>query len=71
MKPLHMIPLCDADATSALQYVTRRLEDADVDTQFTPEQTANIERLGGRASDLSTVLGHLTYTKQRTLIPYS
>ncbi|KAI0060858.1 hypothetical protein BV25DRAFT_1839423 [Artomyces pyxidatus] len=55
-KPLQFIALYDADAGSALQFVKSRLRDANVDVAFTSEQTAYIERLGGRASDLASLI---------------
>jgi hypothetical protein len=54
-KPLNSIALYDADAASALSFVKQKLKDAGVDQTFTPEQTAYLERLGGRASDLESV----------------
>lgn len=33
----------------------QKLRDADIDVDFTPEQTSYVERLGGRASDLESV----------------
>jgi hypothetical protein len=54
-KPLNSIALYDADAASALSFVKQKLKDMGVDYTFTSEQTAYVERLGGRASDLESV----------------
>lgn len=54
-KPLNSIALHDADAASALSFVKQKLKDAGIDQTFTAEQTAYLERLGGRASDLESV----------------
>ncbi|KAJ7745975.1 RNA12 protein-domain-containing protein [Mycena olivaceomarginata] len=54
-KPLNTIALHDADAASALAFVKRKLEDADIDLEYTREQVASVERLGGRATDLENV----------------
>ena len=61
-KPLNSIALYDADAASALSFVKQKLTDAGVDQTFTPEQTAYVERLGGRASDLESVCCPLLLT---------
>ncbi|KAJ7470384.1 RNA12 protein-domain-containing protein [Mycena latifolia] len=55
-KPLHAIALYDADAASALAFVKRKLKDADINLDYTPEQVASVERLGGRASDLESLI---------------
>ncbi|KAI0317299.1 exonuclease [Amylostereum chailletii] len=55
-KPLYTVALYDADAASALQFVTQRLRDVGIDADFNPEQTGFIERLGGRASDLASLI---------------
>ncbi|KAJ7090200.1 RNA12 protein-domain-containing protein [Mycena belliarum] len=55
-RPLHAIALYDADAASALAFVKRKLEDADINLDYTDEQTASVERLGGRASDLESLI---------------
>jgi hypothetical protein len=54
-KPLNSIALYDADTASALSFVKQKLKDAGIDQTFTTEQTAYLERLGGRASDLESV----------------
>lgn len=54
-KPLNQIPLSDADAESALSFVTEKLHDAGVQEELSHERTKCIERLGGRASDLEVV----------------
>ncbi|KAJ6606606.1 RNA12 protein-domain-containing protein [Mycena vulgaris] len=55
-KPLHAIALYDADAASALAFVKRKLKDADINLDYTPEQVASVDRLGGRASDLESLI---------------
>ncbi len=55
-KPLNLIALDDADTDSALAFVKQKLKDADIDLQFSHVQTTYLERLGGRSSDLETVL---------------
>ncbi|KAJ7903824.1 RNA12 protein-domain-containing protein [Mycena olivaceomarginata] len=55
-KPLNTIALHDADAASALAFVKRKLEDADIDLEYTREQVASVERLGGRATDLENLI---------------
>lgn len=54
-KPLNVVVLSDADSRTALSFVQQRLKDADADVTFTPETSACVERLGGRASDLESV----------------
>ncbi|KAJ7697118.1 RNA12 protein-domain-containing protein [Mycena olivaceomarginata] len=53
-KPLNTIALHDADAASALAFVKRKLEDADIDLEYTREQVASVERLGGGRPILRT-----------------
>ncbi|KAJ7105752.1 RNA12 protein-domain-containing protein [Mycena crocata] len=55
-KPLHAIALYDADSASALAFVKRKLRDADINLDYTREQVAAVERLGGRASDLESLI---------------
>ncbi|KAJ6618269.1 RNA12 protein-domain-containing protein [Mycena sp. CBHHK59/15] len=55
-KPLSTIALSDADAASALAFVKRKLKDADITLDYTREQVAYVERLGGRASDLESLI---------------
>jgi hypothetical protein len=54
-KPLNTIALADADTESALSFVKKRLGESGLKISFTPEQTASVNRLGGRASDLESV----------------
>ncbi|KAI0030739.1 RNA12 protein-domain-containing protein, partial [Vararia minispora EC-137] len=63
-RPLNMIPLYDADAATALQFVKQRLREAGIPAEFTAEQTAYVERLGGRASDLASLV-HKVRSGQR------
>ncbi|KAG6854990.1 hypothetical protein C0991_009813 [Blastosporella zonata] len=55
-KPLNSIVLSDADTRSSISFVTQKLLDADVNANFTPQQVVDIERLGGRASDLERLI---------------
>ncbi|KAM6500724.1 RNA12 domain containing protein [Amanita muscaria] len=55
-KPLHVIQLSDADAASSLLFVKQKLHDLGLNVEFTSEQTVCIERLGGRASDLESLI---------------
>ena len=54
-KPLVSVALSDADPRSSVSFVQQKLRDADIQVDFTPEQIAYIERLGGRASELNSV----------------
>ncbi|KAI0362726.1 exonuclease [Trametes cingulata] len=55
-KPLTQISLSDADNTSAISFVKQKLHDIGVDVTFTQQQLAYIDRLGGRASDLESLI---------------
>ncbi|EIN07712.1 hypothetical protein PUNSTDRAFT_114198 [Punctularia strigosozonata HHB-11173 SS5] len=55
-KPLNAIALYDADAASALSYVKQKLNDAGVNIPFSGRETEYVERLGGRASDLESLI---------------
>ncbi|KAJ7210678.1 RNA12 protein-domain-containing protein [Mycena haematopus] len=55
-KPLNTIALYDADAASALAFVKRKLKDADINLEYTREQVACVQRLGGRATDLESLI---------------
>ncbi|KAH7927744.1 hypothetical protein BV22DRAFT_257665 [Leucogyrophana mollusca] len=55
-KPLNSVALYDADAGSALSFVKQRLRDAGVATDLTSAQTTCVEKLGGRASDLESLI---------------
>ncbi|TFK55018.1 hypothetical protein OE88DRAFT_1779208 [Heliocybe sulcata] len=55
-KPLASVALEDADTASALAFVQQKLRDAGLDYKFTKQQTASVERLGGRASDLEALI---------------
>ncbi|TDL27233.1 hypothetical protein BD410DRAFT_740017 [Rickenella mellea] len=55
-KPLNVIALYDAESSSALSYVSRKLRDAGETNDLTPEREKFIERLGGRASDLDSLV---------------
>ncbi len=54
-KPLYVIQLRDADTMSSLLFVNRKLQSIGMNLEFTREQAAHVERLGGRASDLELV----------------
>ncbi|TCD65369.1 mitochondrial escape protein 2 [Steccherinum ochraceum] len=55
-KPLNLIALSDADNASALSFVKQKLHDVDVEIDFTKEQISYVQRLGGRASDLESLI---------------
>ncbi|KAJ3477560.1 hypothetical protein NLI96_g10383 [Meripilus lineatus] len=55
-KPLALVTLADADNASALTFVKQRLYDVDLGIKFSKNQTALVERLGGRASDLESLI---------------
>ncbi|KAF8519313.1 RNA12 protein-domain-containing protein [Hysterangium stoloniferum] len=55
-KPLNAVELSDVDPASSLRYIKQKLQDAGVDYDISPEETKLIERLGGRASDLDTII---------------
>ncbi|KAF9452822.1 hypothetical protein P691DRAFT_771933 [Macrolepiota fuliginosa MF-IS2] len=55
-KPLNSIALYDADATSSLAFVKQKLQDAGVNTSFTGDEVQCLQRLGGRASDLESLI---------------
>ncbi|THH22364.1 hypothetical protein EUX98_g8222 [Antrodiella citrinella] len=55
-KPLNLVALSDADNASALSFVKQKLHDVDVDVEFTKQQVSYVERLGGRASDLESLV---------------
>ncbi|KDQ33744.1 hypothetical protein PLEOSDRAFT_1033437 [Pleurotus ostreatus PC15] len=59
-KPLNSIALSDADTSSALSFVKQRLRDSDIDVHFTKSETELVERLGGRASDLESLIHKVT-----------
>ncbi|KAI0818814.1 exonuclease [Irpex lacteus] len=55
-KPLNTVALSDADASSALKFVQNKLQDAGVDVALNKDQTSYLERVGGRASDLESII---------------
>ncbi|KAI0637238.1 exonuclease [Trametes polyzona] len=55
-KPLNQISLSDADNASAMSFVKQKLHESGVDINFTQQQLAYIDRLGGRASDLESLV---------------
>ncbi|KAH9925242.1 RNA12 protein-domain-containing protein [Fomitopsis serialis] len=55
-QPLNVITLSDADNSSALSFVKQKLQDSGVDARFSKEQVSYIQRLGGRASDLESLI---------------
>nr|GAT47512.1 predicted protein [Mycena chlorophos] len=55
-KPLQTIALSDADAESALAFVKHKLDEARIRLDYTAQQVASIQRLGGRASDLHNLI---------------
>ena len=63
-RPLASIALEDADSESALAFVKSKLLLAGITEELQDEQLREIERLGGRASDLETVR-HKTRLRSR------
>ncbi|KAF7800270.1 hypothetical protein EIP86_011517 [Pleurotus ostreatoroseus] len=55
-KPLNIIALADADKASALSLVKEKLHAANVDVDFGRDETEYVERLGGRAEDLESLV---------------
>ncbi|KAJ7134886.1 RNA12 protein-domain-containing protein [Mycena epipterygia] len=55
-KPLYLIALDDANPISALAFVKRKLQAAGLNLDYTREQVASVERLGGRVSDLERLI---------------
>ncbi|KAF5330523.1 hypothetical protein D9619_005680 [Psilocybe cf. subviscida] len=55
-KPLSSIALSDADAGSSLSFVKQKLLDAGLEVQLTSKDAQFVERLGGRASDLESLI---------------
>ncbi|PPQ78179.1 hypothetical protein CVT25_015512 [Psilocybe cyanescens] len=55
-KPLNSIALSDADPSSSLSFVKQKLHDAGVDIGISAQETHLVERLGGRASDLESLI---------------
>ncbi|KJA27306.1 hypothetical protein HYPSUDRAFT_62986 [Hypholoma sublateritium FD-334 SS-4] len=55
-KPLNSIALSDADASSSLSFVKQKLLDSGSDIGISAQDAQHIERLGGRASDLESLI---------------
>ncbi|KAF5372862.1 hypothetical protein D9758_001752 [Tetrapyrgos nigripes] len=55
-KPLNYIALYDADSSNALSFVKQKLHRNNADLGLTDEDTAYVERLGGRSSDLESLV---------------
>ncbi|KXN90467.1 Mitochondrial escape protein 2 [Leucoagaricus sp. SymC.cos] len=55
-KPLNSVALFDADPASSLAFVRQKLHDAGVDVAFAGDEAKYLERLGGRASDLESMI---------------
>ncbi|PPQ63196.1 hypothetical protein CVT24_005741, partial [Panaeolus cyanescens] len=55
-KPLNTIALSDADAKSSLYFVRQKLQDAELSSDITDSQLPYLQRLGGRASDLESLI---------------
>ncbi|KIM49011.1 hypothetical protein M413DRAFT_438171 [Hebeloma cylindrosporum] len=55
-KPLYSIALSDADSSSSLLFVKQKLEDAGIDMGISAQDARYVERLGGRASDLESLI---------------
>ncbi|KAG6820790.1 hypothetical protein H0H93_011555 [Arthromyces matolae] len=56
LKPLNLIAFSDADSRSSISYVQKKLRDADIEAEFTSSQIKSIQHLGGRASDLESLV---------------
>ncbi|KAK2467090.1 hypothetical protein APHAL10511_001348 [Amanita phalloides] len=63
-KPLHVVQLSDADTASSLSFLKQKLRSTGVVMEFNEKQAAYVERLGGRASDLESLI-HKVRTGQR------
>lgn len=61
---MNTVALADADPASSLSYVSQKLEESGVKYEISPQETQLIERLGGRASDLETII-HKVQAGQR------
>jgi len=55
-KPINFVPLSDADPESSLSFVMQKLLDIGIDSKISVQQMAYMERLGGRASDLESLV---------------
>ncbi|THV08025.1 hypothetical protein K435DRAFT_825312 [Dendrothele bispora CBS 962.96] len=55
-KPLNYIAFYDADSKSALSFVEQKLKDTNAKVDLNREEIAYIERLGGRSSDLESLV---------------
>lgn len=55
-KPLYTIALSDADASGSLAFLKQKLGYTGMDIAFSAEQTKCVRRLGGRASDLESLI---------------
>ncbi|KDR81387.1 hypothetical protein GALMADRAFT_58608 [Galerina marginata CBS 339.88] len=55
-KPLNSIALSDADPSSSLSFVKQKLRDAGIDIGISSQDIQYVERLGGRASDLESLI---------------
>ncbi|KAH9043412.1 RNA12 protein-domain-containing protein [Lactarius pseudohatsudake] len=55
-RPLNMIALSDVDNASALQFVRTKLQETGTEIQLSHDDTKMVEWLGGRASDLASLI---------------
>jgi len=55
-KPITFVPVSDADSESSLSFVMQKLRDGGINTGISIQQAAYVERLGGRASDLESLI---------------
>ncbi|KAF9532412.1 RNA12 protein-domain-containing protein [Crepidotus variabilis] len=55
-KPLNTIALSDADSTASLSFVKQKLHDVGNDVAISGQEAKSMERLGGRASDLESLI---------------
>lgn len=58
-KPLISVAISDADPKSSVFYVQQKLQEAGIHVQFTPTEISFIERLGGRAKDMDSLVHRL------------
>jgi len=55
-KPLNAVALADADPASSLSYIKEKLEESGVGYNIPTDEQYLVERVGGRASDLDTIV---------------
>ncbi|KAF8504935.1 hypothetical protein JB92DRAFT_768002 [Gautieria morchelliformis] len=63
-EPLNTVALADADPASSLAFINKKVQEASVEYNISPEETQLIERLDGRASDLETIIHQVGFPQQ-------